>query len=195
MILPILFSAPMVRAILAGRKTQTRRLWRGQWAKVQPGDRLWVREAWRLAKINGDHPGHFVTVQYREGYGVLDYRGDWREFYATLIAGEQWSSPSSTGIRWGRWRPSIHMPRWASRLTLRVTKVRRQRLWDITHDDCHAEGMEFYAKPNEWEDAVKVFKRAWEALNARRAPWYLNPEVAAVSFEVIRGNVEGVKHD
>lgn len=87
---PIIFSAPMVRALLEGRKTQTRRLASSPLAKVQPGDRLWVRESF--------HP---------EGTYMADHPGDAR----------------SMG-----WKPSIHMPRSASRLTLHVTDVRRQRV-------------------------------------------------------------------
>lgn len=173
MILPVPFSAPMVLAILAGRKTQTRRLWRGQWAKVQPGDRLWVREAWRPSP---DGPIYRAT-----------------EGESGIVAPDD--SP--------RWKPSIHMPRWASRLTLRVTKVRRQRLWDISERDCKAEGVHWLktgARDYRWgmdrslgmrgSYPYHAFQVAWDALNGARAPWAANPEVAAISFEVLRENVD-----
>lgn len=154
---PILFKDEMVRAILDGRKTQTRRLikpqpevhdrnyttvhYRGNsyggpqdfMLKVltdygcpfgKPGDRLWVREAWVGAKIGG-----------------YDGRED---------GGQFWYRATDDGIldHETKWRPSIHMPRRASRITLEITDVRAQRLQDITEDDAIAEGAT--SKPNSW---------------------------------------------
>ena len=188
MILPILFSAPMVRAILSGRKTQTRRLWRGQWTKVQPGDLLWVRES--LIRIGSPHHG-------------------WAYCADNVLISMRHSDPRvSEMIAWahhkeGNSTPSIHMPRWASRLTLRVVKVRRQRLWDISERDCKAEGVHWLktgARDYRWgmdrslgmrgSCPYHAFQVAWDALNAARVPWACNPEVAAVSFEVLRENVD-----
>lgn len=129
---PILFSGAMVRAILAGTKTQTRRVvkpgrlvrftkdvieLRGDPAWLpcpygRPGDRLWVRETWGY---NPDFPGLL---------GHACYRAD---------AGHE-----HDGIRW---RPSIHMPRAASRIMLDVTGVRVERLQSITNRDALAEGI------------------------------------------------------
>ncbi len=125
---PILFSAPMVRAILAGTKTQTRRVVKakhlpwldnsvlnfldGKWNQRplpygQPGDRLWVRETSRAHEITTKEAEADTPLQ--DGYGKL--------------------------------RPSIHMPRWASRITLEVTGVRVERLHDISIADAIAEGV------------------------------------------------------
>lgn len=163
---PILFSAPMVRAILAGTKTQTRRVvkripWRagvnpdfsqarpfhnaGEWRIAgseemtsgfrcpygQPGDRLWVRETWAVRLYASDPP--------QEGCG------DWHVYYEA--DGFHELRPEAGAVKIGRGavgrlRPSIHMPRWASRITLEVTGVRVERLHDITEADAIAEGVD-----------------------------------------------------
>lgn len=117
---PILFSGPMVRAILEGRKTQTRRVAKihgyglddrpvfGRSPFGEPGDRLWVRETFCGSCVRD--PAYI--------YRATD------------------ENPSH--LFQPRWRPSIHMPRWASRLTLEVTAVRRERLRDITDDAARA---------------------------------------------------------
>ena len=143
---PIIFSAPMVRALLDGRKTQTRRLaWRypadpengefqGQassWQHVRPGDRLWVREAFAAGRA-----GNEVVALYR--------------------ATDEQIAEMLTGVRW---RPSIHMPRWASRITLTVTNVRRQRLQDISATDATAEGVP------EHEGMRWAFHMIWDGLH------------------------------
>ena len=78
-----------------------------------------------------------------------------------------------------RWRPSIHMPRWASRITLRATEVRVQRLCDITADDALAEGV----RPGEGVTPVGAFICLWDSINGKRAPWVSNPWVWAYTFE------------
>ncbi len=147
---PILFSGEMVRAILAGRKTQTRRIvkgsedcegmdavrdrdgvfYRGWWSsgratqsiefipKVNVGDTLWVRETWGLYNTEPSDGPENAQVYYQATDGE---RHD---------------------LLHQRWRPSIHMPRWASRLTLEVTAVRVERLQDISGSDAKAEGCE-----------------------------------------------------
>ena len=142
---PILFSAPMVRAILDGTKTQTRRIinpqpevapdleklvnqaWQGGWVDVacpygEPGDRLWVKETWSTEgrSISEARAAHEDAMQ---GLSSIYYRAT--EGYPESLV----------------WRPSIHMPRWASRLTLEVTSVRVERLHDISEDDARAEGV------------------------------------------------------
>ena len=152
---PILFSGPMVRAILAGRKTQTRRPVKlppirlghyhedgsDEWEFVptdndgdvadepsqvrrcpygKPGDRLWVRET------------HCI-VSYPCWSGLPYTSSPFEQEYCYFRAGFDRTHPS-------RWRPSIHMPRWASRITLKVTGVRVERLQDISEEDALAEG-------------------------------------------------------
>jgi hypothetical protein len=203
---PIIFSAPMVRALLAGTKTQTRRLlkppygtleWLGnnQWrpicTKVFPGDRLWVREAHSL------HHAH--------GQGRRDGKrwGPWGGLPTT-------GSPDGTQIAYyregfdrcdhGRWRPSIHMPRWASRLTLIVTDVRVQRLAEISEEDARAEGAPPFGGDS--ADASRgvmasghagnyraTFRDIWNTIHGPGA-WDANPWVAALTFTVHRQNID-----
>ena len=153
---PVLFSAPMVRALIEGKKTQTRRLaWSKNetcpiptiWQKVKPGDRLWVRETW--AECNGPPR----SAVYR----------------ANLQNAHEW-----------RWTPSIHMPRWASRITLVVTEARVERLQEISHDDAVAEGMGIFPQSM---SAEKRFSEIWESLHGQGS-WEANPEVAALTFTV-----------
>lgn len=126
---PILFSAPMVRAILGGTKTQTRRVCKGQRERSSsadfqigrcpyglPGDRLWVRESWSTHTCFDDVPPMHLTTR------SLHYFAD-------------------GDCQTGRKRPSIHMPRWASRITLEVTGIRVERLNDISEEDAIAEGV------------------------------------------------------
>jgi len=221
---PILFSAPMVRAILEGRKTQTRRTvkpqpafdpHREQWSWEnkaghiawsgtrpqaaallgareicpygQPGDRLWVRETWGLARPLRDSEG--VVDDELEWSGSIpkaDPRGkrlmdDWCVGYA------------ADGCE-GRMRPSIHMPRWASRLTLEVTGVRVERLQDISEEDALAEGvgaLSYGGAEDIWlgdgedtRDPRVAFRWLWDSINGGR-PWRCwddNPWVWVVEF-------------
>jgi hypothetical protein len=124
---PILFQGEMVRAILDGRKTVTRRTGK-TWARVKSGDVLWVRECWCPTAA-----GTAVPVLYRSDYGEIEPE--------TVL---------NCGGLDGRWRPSIHMPRWACRLRLRVVSVLLQSstpfegaaLWmpDVTDDEAQREG-------------------------------------------------------
>lgn len=170
---PILFSGPMVRALLDGRKTQTRRVVNPQPATSSdgracgpircpygaPGDTLWVRETWCSYM-----PG---SVRYR-----ADGHND---------AG--WT-----------WRPSIFMPRWASRLTLRVYGVRVERVQQITQADARAEGV--VDTSGAWGDLTDTdragprgaFEALWNSINAERGfGWDVNPWVWVVSFELEKG--------
>ena len=190
---PIIFSAPMVQALLAGRKSQTRRILKppygtleysgGMWTpictKFFPGDRLYVREAWRAAPAYDD-----LAPSAMGGEEPIRYEADgvWEAW--------GWTMPNGPG---GRLRPSIHMPRWASRLTLAVTDVRVQRLQDISEADARAEGVS-----DEWADTELYFQTnpyrygfsaLWNSIHGPDA-WGANPWVVAVSFDVIRGNID-----
>lgn len=139
---PILFSGPMVRAILEGRKTQTRRVVKDStfeatkqgrlmhegeaaaWCPYgQPGDRLWVRETWA-------HDGPDLETARARFEDALSGGETYGPYYRATE-----SAPGTL-----RWRPSIHMPRWASRITLEVTGVRVERLQEISEKDAQAEG-------------------------------------------------------
>jgi len=168
---PILFSAPMVRAILEGRKTQTRRVVKDrhidaappacffQWLRERcpygkPGDRLWVRESFcpiypQDPHYNGGRP---IEYDYQATYKHGDRLGD-------LI-----------GVK-KKWKPSIHMPRAASSITLEVTDVRVERLGDVSESDARAEGVQ----------SVAEFKELWASINGPSS-WDANPFVWVVSF-------------
>lgn len=214
---PILFQGAMVRALLAGTKSQTRRAVklpevicpRGHWEASriggeglttahgevipeqgcvwhtgtgktltspygQPGDRLWVREShWWFKDEHDPVTGYFPPKLTIED---VEYRAD--------------------GEKPGRfWRPSIHMPRWASRLLLEVTEIRVQRLQEISEEDCWAEGIEetdgLFTNSQHIEmarrigccidDAKPSYALLWEQINGAGS-WALNPWVWAVSF-------------
>ena len=130
----------------------------------QSGDRLWVREAWA-------HTHDSVEACRAEFEDALGPGMNGPFYRATDEA------PYTL-----RWRPSIHMPRWASRITLEVTGVRVERVQDITQEDCLAEGIA------QWEEgyeltAQEVFRKGWNALNMKRGfGWDTNPWVWVVSF-------------
>ena len=243
---PILFSAPMIRALVDGRKTQTRRLltrhstrfdghawpnWFGQvdplldlegawvdpgpspagnpgpylkmpvqyrkgeettvhriYPRIQPGDQLWVREAHGLIPRKDLGIGLSFATNPEDANEVCRYRAE---------------CPSEETY----WRPSIHMPRWASRLTLTVTQVRVQRLHEITEADARAEGAPpVHLKPggdhgnpsDGWISHVAGFEGLWNSLHGRtarsRSPfiladrvgtaWAHNPWILAYTFTV-----------
>lgn len=197
---PILFSGPMVRAILAGRKTVTRRILAApDWATPDdavnalkaghehlglmrdgrpvrrhsltpygiPGDRLWVRETWRPLRPDDAAPdGGPVIVRYdADGAKIMHDEGK--------IGAWTWPQAAKRG-----YVPGIHMPRWASRLTLSVVDVRPERLHDITEEDAVAEGV------MDGRYHVLAFARLWDSINGTRAPWESNPWVWRIRFEV-----------
>ena len=232
---PILFSAPMVRAILEGRKTQTRRVMKPQptenenrkvgaidllsgsndgiyrtwldrtsegksavcddwnaetWSCPygQPGDRLWVRETWF-------QKGYWRNIQVPEGVfeGDVEWRGEKHAAYAT---------DGDPGKGW-RKRPSIHMPHWASRITLEIVSVRVERLQQISEHDAIAEGIEVARivsngklQPNtyrdytlrnddpfEWFSSPRAsYLTLWESINGPDS-WNANQWVWVIEFK------------
>ena len=187
---PMLFSAPMVCALLAGSKTQTRRALKARALEGvsdpagfvpqfvadaenrmcpygKPGNNLWVREAWAAW---APHPDNDDTdsVIYRATDGRVPER----------------------------WKPSIHMPRWASRITLEITGVRVERLKDITEADAVAEGIERRASGFAWytgRDAktsyttnpITSYSSLWESINGAGS-WDANPWVWVVEFRRVK---------
>lgn len=195
---PILFSGPMVRAILEGRKTQARRVAMMTKCGVRvfalgcdpapdaarcpygaPGDRLWVRETWAMPRA---FDAHSPTTALRRTRGLPNrfYRADEKIISAGAYTGER-----------GRWRSPIHMPRWASRLTLTITDVRVERLQDITEADAQAEGCPVthdghpYDPPSQdtWQGYGRAsFSLLWSKIHGPGA-WDANPWVWVVTFE------------
>ncbi|CAH2606482.1 Phage-related protein (plasmid) [Rhodovastum atsumiense] len=187
---PIIFSAPMIKALLDGGKTQTRRLATSPLARCVPGDRLWVRENLLqrpMANFLTGEPTNAIVAAYAADNG--DVVND-----AGFNLAPWWRS--------GGGLPSIHMPRWASRLTLTVTDVRVQRLHDITDADALAEGIEperycpvsdsaglHACGSAEPTDPVAEYRDLWDRLHGAGA-WDSNPEVAALTFTVERQNID-----
>lgn len=202
---PILFSGPMVRAILEGRKTQTRRVIKpqplgqiflkyGTWNNVNElepwtcpyggeSDRLWVRET------------HFLFGTWiDDAAGEMgDYNDDprWR-FIPEASKGVMFptSPPEKICTRkdesgWFK-RPSIHMPRWANRIELGVTEVRVRRLREISEEDAKAEGVEPHkdsAHVHYVAPFATAFKELWDGLNKDRGfGWDMNPWIWAITF-------------
>jgi hypothetical protein len=184
---PILFSGPMVRALLDGRKTQTRRVLKPtaeafETPKYRTGDRLWVREAWRAdSQVDAVKPSDLSIGEpvYFEADGAIFSRG-------------------CMMIKAGRARPSMFMPRWASRLTLTVTEVRVQRLQDIDEKDARAEGvteLEIGTARNPCRMGYRMsFRELWDHLNDPRGyGWDANPWVAAYTFTVAHQNIDAAQ--
>lgn len=216
---PIIFNGEMVRAILDGRKTQTRRVMKEQPEKIpaefehgEPGywvschaarqmvrnslmtaacpfgfvgDRLWVRETFACI---GNEDGHPIDAN-----GNLCDRESAKRIYKADCFQKSnnyglWSSPDGFDFE-GGWTPSIHMPRWASRITLEITGVRVERLNDISYDDAIAEGVKqewtcidpglgSYAHKN---DVQEDYAALWKFIYGAES-WNANPWVWIVEF-------------
>ena len=216
----MLFNGAMVRALLDGRKTQTRRIVKGQefWGDAainarpidgglwriegatqinpwlldnsvtfvdvkspfgQVGDRIWVRETFALSVID---PDGGPPEDAPENYDVIYREGDQPDGGWTDSAGNKISAP---------WKPSLHMPRWASRITLEITDVRIERLHDISEADSIAEGIELTLrgwKSTKYEHVfytlpVMAFQDLWESTGG---DWNANPWVWVIEFKQIK---------
>jgi len=185
---PILFSGPMVRALLDGSKTQTRRLMKpdgkyrldlvcpadGGPARCpygQPGDRLWVRETFYAF---GRWETRYSAKKGRDEWHFIDMTaecGNWYFYDATSQPDAEKFRRSSITPMWWK-RPAIFMPRWASRITPEITGVRVERLWDISDADARAEGC---------EGTKLSYAKLWDAINGPGS-WDANPWVWVVEF-------------
>lgn len=187
---PIIFSGPMVQALLDGRKTMTRRLAQraetnirtvertGEsyrptpWQRAVPGVRLWVKENFQIHEGTPDHPPEIVYAATEERHGTL------------------------------AWRPSIYMPRALSRLTLVVTATKIERLKDISEEDAAAEGVSseggkhwvagFNDETYTTYSKAEAFRGLWEAIHGKGA-WRENPEVVALTFTVHKQNIDSAE--
>ncbi|MBN9033049.1 MAG: hypothetical protein BGO05_05195 [Rhizobiales bacterium 63-7] len=217
--LPILFSAPMVRAVIAGNKKQTRRIvkpqptasgtvklgdenvdaaeWQireGRFVKVNVGDRFWVRETLKADKME-----NILTGERDTNATVAYYAADDAEVL----------EKNGFNVAWGWGRPlvpSIHMPRVVSRITLIVEGVKVERLQDISEADAIAEGIQRWNKLIPYgvevgEDAVaggrtaaQAYRTLWNHINGPEA-WDANPWVVAYTFRRIMGNIDQIGGD
>ena len=163
---PIIFSAPMIRAMLDGRKTMTRRLVTPTWQRVRACDRLWVRESFATDVLT-NRPKYKATFE--------------SDMAATFAAYRDYLPRDPL------WRPAIYMPRWASRLTLTVTVVKIERLNDISTHDAQAEGID--VGPLSASGCKNEFRQLWESLHGAGS-WAANPEVVALTFTVAKQNID-----
>jgi len=224
---PILFNDEMVRAILEGRKTQTRRAMKPQPITYEerrvgncfiiecqtekgyfsggggedttracfaarhcpygePGDRLWVREA--FCELRPEHyhdrgPAHMLTNRY----GPIKRNGC--EYRAGTIdkSGDRERCREELGYKW---TPSIHMPRWASRITLQITGVRVERVQEISEEDAKAEGAQEMHLDNlgqTWKTYQRGFESLWDSINSGDKSWAANPFVWVIEFRRVEG--------
>jgi hypothetical protein len=197
---PILFSAPMVRAILEGRKTQTRRLvgprhvmcvGRPELADCpygEPGDRLWVRETFAIeCSVDGiDQPLPHDDGRPHRRHHHEHGESWWQQphYRATDPAPELCiTDKDGYEVPGVQWKPSIHMPRWASRITLRVTSVRVERLQAITESDAWAEGVHPDWCGVDEHGPRASFSALWDQINGARASWDSDPWVWVIGFE------------
>lgn len=216
---PILFKPRLVRAILDGRKTQTRRVikpqpdfqtkgvqWKSLWianrgfdiykafADIacpygEKGDQLWVREAWNhLQEIDGN-----LTYLWND-----DGTPKMKTFYKATDPDHEDSyyDPDTDETSYMKWKPSIHMPRWASRLTLEIINTRVERIQDISDNDAFAEGcngpMPCMSGGEITEcgpdTPVHDFKDSWDSINKKRGyGWQDNPWVWVIEFKKLKG--------
>ena len=215
---PILFSGSMVNAILDGRKVQTRRVikpqpqdvgfgrkcevhpyrtgtewpfayyerrFHGLWNSSKPlkcpfkSDILWVRETWGVFTVGGDH---LPSLNYRangQSNPIISNTHPLLKYYTDSV----------------KWRPSIHMPKWACRIRLKVVDVSVERVQDISESDCLAEGViheeddfrgigTHITKPTEC--IIERFAALWDSINMKRGFGFeQNPWVWKISFEVM----------
>lgn len=244
---PILFSTPMVRALLDGKKTQTRRIVKPNVAEALrfmgggPGDKeatvddVVIKWSEWIDDSEQSHPHEWCLwcAEYPEEGCVPIGRGHgnvgellWvrEQFIPDPNADhDAWDTHIMTYVEWAgcghkiadvppalktpahcfrrvdckhiddiRWRPSIHMPRYYSRLTLRLTDVRVQRVQDISTEDCIAEGLASHLREYDAEcDLREQFRQLWASINGEES-WDLNPWVWCLSFDVIKRNVDEV---
>ena len=190
---PILFSGPMIRAILDGRKTVTRRIVKArdiEWMDVHQG----LREPGNAERCPYGQPGAVVDSGHRIGGDRLYVRETWAAPHAydhlppRLIPKDARIHYAATEDRGGLlWRPSIHMPRWASRITLEITSVRVERLQEIDIADAQAEGVSdtgafiLDGEGNEQGGPIAEYAVLWEQINGPGS-WDANPWVWCISF-------------
>ncbi|HBS7934971.1 TPA: hypothetical protein MFM73_003366 [Klebsiella pneumoniae] len=197
----MIFNGEMVRALLSGRKTQTRRIikdctvGRDQISKfIQiekkfigcypedvpelireccpygiPGDRIWVREAFRVHSRATD----VATLVYK-----ASERNSWTE-QTRRVPVAVCNKPATPE----KWTPSLHMPRWASRILLEITGVRVERLRSMSQDDARAEGVIAASGPME---AGLAFRELWDSIYGEES-WKANPWVWVIEFKRVEG--------
>ena len=223
--LPILFGGPMVKAILDGRKTQTRRVIKPQPPIVEhelffpsigiwlckaegheekmlkcpygiPGDRLWVRETFTTFRKDTEAESAAKLAAAKKIASIDDLMrwaempsggGEVKVMYAADF--RDYAKDPDADFHW---KPSIHMPRWASRILLEIVSIRVERVQDISAEDCLNEGIEYEGSPQKYgtpytgleiHDIRCLFRQLWDSINAARGfGWDANPWVYRIEF-------------
>jgi hypothetical protein len=178
---PILFSGEMVRAILNGQKTQTRRVIKPQPSKGMTVDQChWVESGWALWDDKGCT---CKTVRCPYGFpgDILWVRETWLQDGEIYLYKANFGKGVLSDSWDGHWKPSIFMPRRASRILLKISSIRVQRLRDISHEDAVAEGFWNKTPGEAW--GRLGFSLLWDKLNAKRGySWDSNPWVFVIDF-------------
>ena len=206
---PILFSTEMVRAILDGRKSMTRRVIRqsvvdrfvldsrgnllGSYTEeagdayptiddspYQPGDILWVQETWKVDSLLRDDPSYPMAIDFKAVQDGYSHA----EVMCKFTPGR--FDKFEKFYQKPGWQSPYFMPREAARIFLRVTDVRAERVQEITEEDAWKEGCPEEHIPDKYPRSDVWFYELWQTLNAKRGyGWYANPWVWAISFERI----------
>lgn len=188
---PILFSTEMVKAVLEGRKTQTRRVIVPQPCGYDPVTDDGIIWEWHCDE-HFDQEGHLAKCPYGTPGDLLYVRETWQPSIihnGVITHVEFYENSTNEQQKLNKWRPSIHMPKKFARIWLRVVDVRVERVQDISYEDCIAEtgapstydlgGPEPYKR-----NMVGVFSFLWDSINAKRGyGWDANPWVWVVEFE------------
>lgn len=194
---PILFSTEMVRAILAERKTQTRRVVTPQPDELHYSGMVDDRQFARFWSP-GEYKHTATITDVRCPYGkpgdMLWVRETWRYWGSIEAPTKAHIAYKADGDLAGRWKPSIHMPRWASRINLQILAVRVERVQEIGELDAEREGVSddplvpthfpyYDDTPGSTRSPVESFRTLWDSINAKRGyEWDGNPWVWVVEF-------------
>lgn len=183
---PIIFSPEMVRAILEDRKTQTRRVIKSQPPANYHSPGFLINATWAFHKPSQGHIPHIVKCPYGQTGDRLWVRETWaqKDRGQILTKADYNELVKVVGLPEVpiKWRPSIHMPRWASHITLEITEVRVEGVQQIGANDACAEGIGDFGRST----PQKQFALLWDSLNAKRGyGWKTNPWVWVISFKRI----------
>ena len=194
---PILFNTEMIKAILEGHKTMTRRLLRSiEEDNFRQIERIWLEDGeWLAESKSGLIYKGFIKCPYGKKGDIL-----WvRETFTELQKGEfKYKASIPNRLESGIWKPSIHMPKSAARIWLRIKNIRIERICNISYKDCIAEGIEKYGPFGEYKGAPhpggmlfrafkfpqSAFRSIWVYMNGEKS-WKENPWVWVIEFEVL----------
>jgi hypothetical protein len=182
---PMIFNSEMVRALLAGNKTQTRRIIKQQPLNFEKFD----TEKCITYKCPFGKLGSLIYVRETFGFNDPDYYNYETPMDVVYLA--ELNRPVTRMPE--KWKPSIHMPRWASRLTLKINSVRVERIQDISEEDAKKEGISFLRNAPDYDETLtekQLFECLWNSVYPES--WNKNEWVWVIEFEVIHKNIDAV---